>query len=565
MRTIDDLEVSIAPFEPPRLETRPGLFDRLERRKWLVICCVVVLAFAARAYQLGATSFAEDEANKIFALRAYQQGDFTVNAEHPMVMKMLCYASVQAADSWNRHTGALLHISEEAALRLPNALFGALTVIPLILLASSLLGFRTGLITALLWTVGINAVWFSRIGKEDTLLVFFMFSGFYLYHLAKSQWADDERRQETLYAFAGAAFGLMMASKYFPHYFGLNSLYYTMVGYDRRNNRPLTRRMWGRYFGGLILAFAAFNWAAFAPQTWRYLWKYVNEDMQTHHGYIVMDKLFINDVLQTPGGTPWYFYFLFLLVKVPLPLLIAFAVGLIEIFRHRGPYPQSRGYLFLRVMLIFWLLPMSLIGTKFLRYTLSLMPLVYMTAAIGIVVMWGWLSQWLRRWTLSPKALQLAAAALAILFIVLPAVSMVRSLPYPNLYLNALGGGRVGYFFPHDEFYDLGARESIRYIADHAPPRSRLATEIPGVVEYYLQRYNRPDIEVEIMSQPSFSLDTDAPDYVLLQPGRVYVENRDNYQFIERNFPVVQSSDYDGASAARVYRISGQWPVASGQ
>jgi hypothetical protein len=359
-----------------------------------------------------------------------------------------------------------------------------------------------------------------------------------------------------LYALAGAAFGLMMASKYFPHYFGLNSLYYTMVGYDSRNNRPLTRRMWGRYFGGLILAFAVFNWAAFVPQTWRYLLKYVNEDMQTHHGYVVMDKLFINDVLQTPGGTPWYFYFLFLLVKVPLPLLIAFVVGLIEIFRHRGPYPQSRGYLFLRVMLIFWLLPMSLIGTKFLRYTLSLMPLVYMTAAIGILVMWGWLSRRLRRMTLAPHATRLAAAALAVLFIVLPTISMLRSLPYPNLYLNAFGAGRVGYFFPHDEFYDLGARESIRYIADTAPPGARLATEIPGVVEYYLQRYNRLDIEVEIMSQPSFSLNGDAPDFVLLQPGRVYVENRDNYQFIERTFPVVQSSDYGGATAARVYRVT---------
>ena len=27
-------------------------------------------------------------------------------------------------------------------------------------------------------------------------------------------------------------------------------------------------------------------------------------------------------------------------------------------------------------------------GTKFLRYTLSLMPLIYMTAAVGIVLMW---------------------------------------------------------------------------------------------------------------------------------------------------------------------------------
>src|ERR1700754_3295127 len=101
MRTVDELEVSIAQFEPPRIQSHLGFFDRLERRKWLTISCLVALAFLGRAYQLGAASLAEDEANKIFALRAYEQGDFTVNTEHPMVMKMLCYVSLQAATAWN--------------------------------------------------------------------------------------------------------------------------------------------------------------------------------------------------------------------------------------------------------------------------------------------------------------------------------------------------------------------------------------------------------------------------------------------------------------------------------
>jgi hypothetical protein len=558
MRTVDDIEVSFAQFEPPRIETRLGLFDRLERRKWLVMVCLIALAFGVRIYRLGAASLAEDEANKMYALRAYEQGDFTVNAEHPMVMKMLCYAAMQSANAWNAILGTPLRlsISEEAALRLPNVLFGALTVVPLLLLAAALFDFRIGFIATLLWATGLDAIWFNRVVKEDTLLVFFMLSGFYLYNRAKSSPAGS-RREERLYALAGAAFGLMMASKYFPHYYGLNAIYYMIIGYDSRNNRPNTRRLWGRHFGGMILAFAAFNWAAFVPQTWRYLWKYINEDLVTHHGYVVMGKLFINDFGETPGGNPWYIYFLFLLIKVPLPILIAFAVGLFEIFRHRGPYPIARGYLFLRVMLVFWLFPMSLVGAKFLRYTLSLMPLLYITAALGIVMTWRWLSAWIKQWAFSAQAARLTAAvALALIFVVTPVVTMLRNLPFPNLYMNVIGGTRAGYFFPHDEFYDLGARESIRYIADSAPPGARMATEIPGVVEYYLQRYNRPDIHVEIMSQPSFTLKDRAPDYVLLQPGRVYFENQENYDFIERTFPVVQSSDYDGATAARVYKTS---------
>src|SRR4030095_11913452 len=101
-----------------------------------------------------------------------------------------------------------------------------------------------------------------------------------------------------------------------------------------------------------------------------------------------MDKLFINDFLQTPGGNPWYFYFLFLGVKVPLPVLVAFLVGFAHIFLRRGGYPLGRGGVFLRGMLLFWLIPEAFVGTKFLRYTLSLIPLIYMTAAVGIVVMW---------------------------------------------------------------------------------------------------------------------------------------------------------------------------------
>src|SRR6185369_18066816 len=102
-------------------------------------------------------------------------------------------------------------------------------------------------------------------------------------------------------------------------------------------------------------------------------------------------------ISQTPGGNPWYFYFLFLGVKLPLPVLLAFVAGLVEIFRRRGPYPESRGYLFLRMMLVLWLIPEALVGTKFLRYSLSLMPVIYMTAALGIVMIWRALSEVISR------------------------------------------------------------------------------------------------------------------------------------------------------------------------
>src|SRR5215471_5053408 len=183
MRTLENLEVTYPEIERPKPDKKFGLFARLEQRKALVALVMVALGLCVRVYRIDAAGFAEDEANKVFAVRAYEQGDFTVNAEHPMVMKMLCYVSLHAAGLWNNTIGqkSYVTISDEAALRLPNATFGALTVIPLFFLTVGLLGFRVGLTTALMWAFGLDAIWFNRTVKEDTLLVFFMFWGFYLY------------------------------------------------------------------------------------------------------------------------------------------------------------------------------------------------------------------------------------------------------------------------------------------------------------------------------------------------------------------------------------------------
>src|SRR5262249_51540885 len=353
----------------------------------LFIVLVTAAALCARVYRLDSSCLSEDETHKLFAVRSYDHGDFAVNAEHPMLMKTLCFVSIHSAALWNRSVGGKLgpFLSEEAALRLPNAIFGALTVAPLFLLAEALLGFRVAMIASLLWGLGLNAIWFNRIAKEDTLMVFFTFLGYYLYTLAQRQPVEYTNRQAWLYGLAAAAVGLMLASKYFPPCFGLNALFFHLAGYDRQTNRPMTSRSLKWLFGGLALALATFNFGLFTPATWRYLWKYISEDLQTHHGYMVMGKLFFNDMAQTPAGNPWYFYGLYLLVKLPPPVLLAFLIGLVAIFlRRRGPCGYQ-GYLFLRLQLVFWLFPMSVIGGKFLRYSLALIPLVYLTAAVGIV------------------------------------------------------------------------------------------------------------------------------------------------------------------------------------
>ncbi len=576
MQTVDNLEISYTQLE--RTEKRRGLLDKLEQKKLVIIIALVAIALCARIYHLDAAGLAEDEVNKITAIRDYKQGDFTVNAEHPLLMKTLCLVSLQAAATWN---GVALDrlglaISEETALRLPNAFFGALTVVPLFLLAAYFLGFRAALVAATLWALGLNAIWFNRVAKEDTLLVFFMLWAFYLYARAKDRPRGDLRGEGTFYSLAGAAFGLMMASKYLPHFLGVNAIFYHLAGYDSRNNRPLTRRTSLIFFAAMFLAFAMVNWAVFLPQAWSYISAYLGGNLLTHRGYRMGETIYANNMSETPGGLPWYTYYLYLAIKLPLPLLAAFLIGLIEIFRHRrSPELQkskdedygdgkgttstarARGYLFLRVSLVCWLFPMALVGGKFLRYTLSLMPFIYMTAAVGTLVIWRWLSSSMDRSAIDRRFVRpLAAVAVALIFVGVPAAEACASLPYPSLYANALSRQRTGYFFPHDEFYDLGARESIKYIADHAGRGARIASEIPGVVQYYLERYNRTDIRSETLSNPEFSLDGSCPDYVLLQPGRLYFENQENFRYIERAYPAVQASRYKEAITSQVFRTS---------
>lgn len=570
MQTVDNLEISYA--QSKQTGTRRGFLDKLKEKKFVIIIATVAIALCARIYHLDAAGLAEDEANKILAIRVYKQGDFTVNAEHPLMMKMFCLLSTEAAAKWNSIAGERfgLVISEETALRMPNAIFGALTIIPLFLLTEYLLGFRAGVIASLFWALGLNAIWFNRVAKEDTLLVFFMFCGFYLYARAKERPVQDFRGQEKFYGLSGAAFGLMLASKYLPYFFGINALFYHLAGYDSRNNRPLSRRIHMVLFAAMFLAFAVVNWAVFLPQTWRYVSAYLGENLLTHHGYRIGETIYANNMSETPAGLPWYTYYLYIAIKLPLPLLVAFVIGLIEIFSHRkSPELEksgsegkvsganARGYLFLRVSLVCWLFPMALVGAKFLRYTLSLMPLIYITAAVGILVIWRWLSFFMKKLSIENRlARTLAASAVALVFVCAPAATAITNLPYPSLYVNALSQQRTGYFFPHDEFYDLGARESIKYIAENAPSGARIASEIPGVVHYYLERYNRTDIRSEILSHPRFNLAESMPDYVILQPGRLYFENQEDFKYIERNYPVVQASQYRGAVASQVFRIS---------
>ena len=91
---------------------------------------IVALGFALRFRGLDRVGFNEDEVHKVEAARAYLHGNFSLNLEHPMLMKSLIAVSLAATDSWNRGAGASHPVPEEVAVRLPNVIFGSLTATP---------------------------------------------------------------------------------------------------------------------------------------------------------------------------------------------------------------------------------------------------------------------------------------------------------------------------------------------------------------------------------------------------------------------------------------------------
>jgi 4-amino-4-deoxy-L-arabinose transferase-like glycosyltransferase len=523
-----------------------------EDRRLIIAALVTLVAigFVFRVAHLGAIGFAEDEVNKVDAVRAYQRGDISANADHPMLMKALMFASVKAARVFAGHGRS---ISDEFAYRLPNAVFGALTVIPLFLLTAAFFDRWTGVMAAAFWSVGVNAITINRIGKEDTLLVFFMLFAFYFYLRAKQTDTRNVDLTKRNYLLSGISFGLMLASKYFPHYFGLNALYHQKFSVRKREPGEPSGKVPRVFYLAILVAFIIANPPVLLPQVWQYLNVYMGEKLLVHTGYLFGDELYKNNVSRSPfWGTPVYFYLLFMAIKIPLTVLAAFVAGLAVSIKRR----RHSGYAFALFMFLFWIVPYSLVGAKWLRYTLSLMPFVYMPAAAGAVTLGRFAS---RRAGGSRRAELITSVAFLIIFVALPAWSAYKAAPHYALYTNALAADKIGYYFPHDEFYDEGLREAIQFVCQKAPPGAIIAHETPAATRYYLERFGRSDLNSQVMSAPDFQVtDISGPAFIIVQRGRTYFENRDEIAIIRRTLTKVYEVRANGIVAAEVFTNQNQ-------
>jgi len=509
----------------------------------LILLAAIVFGAWSRCWTLGATGFAEDEIDILKAARAYRQLDFWPNAEHPMLAKLATFASLETATAWNAaHYPA---ISTEAAVRFPSAFTGGvLTTVVLFLLTAELFpDRRIAAWTSLLWALDAGATAINRTAKEDTFFLFFFLAAAWLYRRAKRAGRDRAPTVRRWYSASAASFGLMLACKYMPHYYGLHALFARITDPAPGENRP-RKFEWHAIMGGVFLLA---NFAILLPATWARLSQYLHGSTTSHTGYVFEHTLYVNSVFVTPGGPPVSFYVAFLALKVPLVILAAFLIGVVAMCRQ----PRHTGFVFARIFLVFFLLPYSLLGGKFLRYMLPLLAIVDMLAAVGIV----WLLDRARR-RAAPVHHRWLVPALSAVCVCVPLYVQVSAWPVCGLAQNAIGAALTppGFMFPDDEFNDADVREAVRAIAGVAHSGAVVASDASAVVEEYLQEAGRADLKsISLARQglPTHPGET----WVLAQDGHVYFENRDLLDEIHRSHTPWREWRIDGAVAVQVYAL----------
>jgi hypothetical protein len=513
---------------------RPELFEeagarRLSRRLLTIsLAAIVIIGFGFRVSSLSAEGLSDDELNKLSAVAEYRTHGLTsVNSEHPLLMKALLTVSLVAAERWNASALVAaypnaLRVPVEAALRLSNVIFGALTALLIYLLAAELFGRDVALIAAALWASDPSAIGFSRIVKEDTPLLFFFLLANIFWLRAQRVAESGSARPQPYYWATAAAFGAMVASKYVPSLIAASiSYYYIFQGIPATRWRLGKRRMF-LFFVVMGAAFLLCNPTILLPGTWQQMLAFARGQRVGHDSYEFLGTLYPHKMMDWLKGVPWYFYFVFIFVKLPLLTLLSFLAGLPLLLRRK----LGDGRFFLFFWALFAFVPFVLVGSKFTRYFTTSLPIVIITAAIGLHFIGRSVAR--RSAAIFNDAFKPYVQAILVALVLLSSAwASARSMPHYRLYSNALGGERArrGDYFPHDEFYDASVREAVFEIARRAAPGARVASETPNLTTYYAGQMNRPDIVSVPLSDPAAMRAMRAGDFVIAARGRRYFSN----------------------------------------
>jgi hypothetical protein len=492
------------------------------------LVALTIAGFGFRVTGLSAEGLSEDELNKLNAVADYRANGLTgANGEHPMLMKSLQAATIILAEKWNNSSFVSARpsnrIALETALRLPGAIFGALSTLLIFLIAAELFGVEVALISAALWTFDPAGISFNRVAKEDTFLLFFFLLANVFWLRGQRAAESTDRNPNRYYWATAASYGAMVASKYVPHLFAISMCYYWMFQSLPETHWRLGKKRILTMFAIMGVVFLILSPTVLLPETWKQMGLFAGGNRVVHDGYEFMNKLYTQRFTDWLSGIPVYFYFVFTAVKLPLLTLLGFVVGLPLLFRRK----LGDGRYFILFWFLLWVVAFCFPGGKFTRYYTTVLPAVLITTALGIQFAGRWLAHKISRFDWTSTLRHYVPACLAVIVIAGSVLSSVQAAPHFRLFTNSIGGGNAwaGYYFPHDEFYDASVRDVMAEIATRARAGARVASESPSLALYYAERANRADLVCVSLSDPDALQQLSTGDFIIIARGRRYFSN----------------------------------------
>ncbi len=466
-------------------------------------------------------------------------------------MKGLQTVSIIATEKINNLIGSpQLRIPEESALRFPLALFGTFTMLLIFLLVSELFGRSIGVVSAILWAVEPVAIGFDRIAKEDSLALFF-FLLTCLFWIRSQTGAERSQRRWPRYVWAaGASFGAMMATKYYPFFLAITQSYYNIFQGISETKWRLGKMRFLKFFLVMGVAFLILNPTIMLPDTWREMLRFSTESRIGHDSYEFMGGLYPNKVSAWLAGMPWTFYYVFIGVKTSLTTLALFFIGIPAMFKRR----LGDGRFFIFFWAFLWFMPFSVMGGNFTRFFALAEPLILIIAAVGFCFSVKWISSILFRESPAAAIVQTVLLAAVIGF---PLWNSLSVAPYFRLFTNALGGGMAaaGFYFPHDEFYDTSTREIVADIAQRAKTGAVVASETPELFDHYADRIGRTDLIFFSLSDKAKVAELKSGDFVVLAKGRRYFSNSGYFEYLGQSAIPTSTISILGVTSASIYQL----------
>ena len=523
---------------PPQIEPARSRLDLLWLRgrcePWgavgvAVIAVSLVVGLWLRLHQLSAEGFADDEVHKWLAANRYLHGSFSGDdAEHPMLMKWLIALCISVLPgSW----------APETLTRLPNAIAGIAVIWLVAQLGRRLFGRLTGGLAAALAAVSPTLIGYQRVAKEDTLVGVFMI--LMLWCAAEAAAAEEEKDATRWELGTALSLAGMLASKYYVFFILLPPFVYLWLR-QSGTGRRLSFARWAWLSALALLAFLALNWTPLMPETWAYLKDHLAGRHVVTPSLFFMGKIYKNLPSHLVDGVPPQFFFVFTAVKLT-PVVLALAlVGLARSIWQHAPAQRV-----IMAWVTIWFATWLCSGGKYGRYFVSVLPAFLIFAAYAV----SELVQAAQRYR------TVIAGALSALAVGSEAQAAIRLAPHYRLYVSPIAGGdeNLDWFFPHCDYFDAGFREAVEEVAARAERGAELTSEIDLPAGLYAERAGRADLKITLFRR-EIACKSGVPCYVIVQPGRIYLHNRDAWEALGRRTPWAVER-VEGHAAATVYRL----------